>query len=120
MLGAIAESARMRSISEVSARARQWAVEQGLRRAGMSKGEYMRALAEYRAELPTRPRPDAKQWARDIVARHAAGFPVQMQCLSLANEALGRKTEPTLVQRPDREPRPDAKDREAGDMEHVA
>lgn len=117
---AIIESARARSIAEANAKARQWAIDQGLRRAGMTTGDYMRALAAYRAHIGRTERPGMKEWARDLVARHAAGLPVPPYNLRLANDALGRPAEPTLVQKADRAPRPDARDRQAGDMEHAA
>lgn len=105
------------SIPGVQARARAWLIENDLLVPGEPMARTMRRLAEYRKRLATTPKPGPKQWARDLVRWHAEGRAVPTEHLALANAALGRHHEPVLVHPDPKPPRPDAKERAAGDVE---
>lgn len=76
-------------MAEVQRLARQWLVEQGLIIEGEPRRESLKRMNAYRIGLARTPRPDMKQWARDLVADKRAGVPVPAMHVTLACEALG-------------------------------
>lgn len=101
----------------VQRRAREWIFEQGLARPGDSHAAVMRRLAEWRANLHRLPKPGDKDWARKIIARYEAGERMSLVVLRLAQEALGVQDVPVLRQPIPAPVRPDARERQAGDVE---
>lgn len=74
-------------------------------------------LDEVRARLASASTAPSKDWARTLVAKYRAGERVHRFALEMAWEVLGMAPEP-VVMRPRRGvQRPDARDRQAGDVE---
>lgn len=69
--------------------ARRWLLEQGLIVQGETRKEHLSRLDTFRRKLADMPRPDAKQWARDLMADKRAGVPVPSSHIELAMGALG-------------------------------
>lgn len=102
---------------DVQRNAHRWLVERGLLVRGDSPGDRMRRLAAYREQVKTLAKPDPKQWARDLMARHRAGERVLPQMVRMATDALGLAPEPRLMTPDPKPPRPDVRERQAGDVE---
>lgn len=111
------DHARYQSRRQAQQRAVQWLVAQQLMVPGEPAARTMKRCAEFRQSLATKPKPGPKDWAQRIVQKHASGDPVSMTLLRLANAALGRHPEPVLDHPRPKPVRPDAKDRQAGDVE---
>lgn len=96
----------------------RWLTERGVWLPGKSHAENMERCAKFREKVGGRIGTDTgKQWAKNIVDRYQSGERVPMQFVRLAMEALGRGDVP-LVRTPEKPvPRPDAKERAAGDVE---
>lgn len=103
------------SVAQAQEAAREWIFRQGLAAPGDRKGDVMRRLAEYRAALGRSARPDRLAWAREVVADYEAGRPVQPACLKLARGALGVDGVPLVRKVTPPPPRPDVRERQAGD-----
>ena len=108
------DGARLR---EVQRTAQRWLVDRGLLVRGDSPIERMRRLAAYREAVKTMAKPEPRQWARDLLARHRAGERIMPQMVRMATDALGLSPEPVLMTPERPVPRPDAKERQAGDVE---
>lgn len=107
------------SVDVVRERVRAWLLEKGLVVRGERPSEVMLRLARWREALPRTERPDPRQWARDLVGRYRAGERLQRIQVVLAHEALGLECGPVL-RVPDPPPsRPDARERQANDVERA-
>lgn len=111
------DAARDAGMREVRERAVRWLAERGLLVRGESAGGRMRRLAAYREHIKTAAKPGPDQWARDLLARHKAGERILPQMVRMATDALGLSPEPVVVTPKRPVPRPDAKERQAGDVE---
>lgn len=94
--------------------AQAWLDEHGLVVAGESAGDRMRRLAHWREQLREQPVPKGLDWARRVVAGYRAGERIEPSVVEAAFEALGIR-EPVL--RRVNAPRPDGRDRQAGDTD---
>lgn len=104
-------------LAAVQARARAWLVERDLLVPGEPPARTMQRCAAFRAALAGKAKPGPLEWAREVLRQHAAGLLVQPYCVRVANDALGRHEEPELRAPARPVPRPDAKERQAGDVE---
>lgn len=94
-----------------------WLTQRGVWQPGKSHAENMERCAMFRAKITRVGADPGKKWAQDIADRYQAGERIPMQFVRLAMDALGRGDVP-LVHPPSRPvPRPDAKERAAGDVE---
>lgn len=96
--------------------AQRWLADAGVWKPGRSHGENMQACAEARSRWGRLGADPGKQWARDLVARHRAGECLHPTQIRLAHEALELKPEPVLRKPARPVPRPDVRDRQAGDV----
>ena len=101
----------------VQRKAREWIFSEGLAKPGDSHATVMRRLAEWRTNLPKLPKPGDKDWARKVIARYEAGERMSLMVLRMAKEALGVQDVPLLRQPIPAPVRPDARERQAGDVE---
>lgn len=107
----------MRGGGAVDPVAVRWLVERGVWKPALAHAENMRRVAEFRASMGRLGADPGKGWARDLVAAYRDGQRVPRYSLRLAMAALDMREEP-IVERPARPvPRPDIKDRAAGDVE---
>ena len=98
----------------------RWLTAAGVWVPKMTYSENMTRCADYRAKLGRIGGDPGKTWARDLVARYRAGEAVQVYSIRLAMEALDLPPE-TILRTPRTPrtpvPRPDSKERAAGDVE---
>lgn len=97
----------------------RWLTEQGIWHPSAQHVENMErvmaAAHEFAARSVFGAQP-GKQWARDLIARYRAGEPLLSMQIKLAMAALDIR-EPVLRNPDNPVPRPDAKDRAAGDVD---
>jgi hypothetical protein len=93
-----------------------WLTDKGVWMPDLSHTENMRRCADYRATLGRFGAPPGKEWAQDIITRYRAGAHQPAYVVRLAMDALGIN-EPVLHPPAKPVPRPDAKERQAGDVE---
>lgn len=90
--------------------------DKGVWKPALSHTENMDRCADYRSSLGRIGAPPGKQWAQDIMTRYRAGERMQAYNVRLAMDALDIN-EPVLHPPAKPVPRPDAKERQAGDVE---
>lgn len=96
--------------------AQRWLTDAGVWKPGRSHAENMQACAEARGRWSRLGADPGKQWARDLVERYRAGERLTSMQVRLAHEALGLTPEP-VPRKPARPvPRPDIRERQAGDV----
>lgn len=96
----------------------RWLIDCGVWLPGKSHSENMARCAEYRATKRDRlGAPASKQWAQDLVERYQQGQPVPVYFVRLACDALDRQSDPILRNPKKPFPKPDAKQRQANDVE---
>jgi hypothetical protein len=70
---------------------RSWLISRGIVKEGMTKAEWQKATANYRAKIGKMQKPGGKDWAYAI-SRHADHDPsVNTHMLRLAKDAIGHK-----------------------------
>lgn len=94
-----------------------WLIERDVWLPDLAHAENMERCARYREKLGRIGAPPGKQWAQDILARYRSGERMQAYNVRLAMDALGMTTEPVLHPPAHPVPRPDAKERQANDVE---
>lgn len=97
----------------------RWLIDRGVWLPGKTHAENMQRCADFRAKYARLGSEPGKQWARDIIADYRAGVVLQPYGVKLAFAALGMPEEPLLHRLAKPVPRPDAKERQAGDVEVV-
>lgn len=96
--------------------AQRWLTDAGVWKPGRSHAQNMQACVEARSRWGRLGAEPGKQWARDLVERYKAGECLHPTQIRLAHEALGIKPEPVLRKPARPVPRPDARERQAGDV----
>lgn len=98
--------------------AQRWLADRGVWRPGAALAENMQRCAEARQRWHTMGAAPGKDWAHAIVADHREGVAMPTYVVRLAYEALGLELEAQLLRKPRWPvPRPDARERQAGDVE---
>lgn len=100
--------------------AQRWLTDRGVWRPGAPLAENMRRCVEARQRWQTMGASPGKEWAHRIVADYREGVVMPPYVVRLAFEALGLEPEAQALRKP-RYPvaRPDARERQAGDVEVV-
>lgn len=93
-----------------------WLTRRGVWQPGATHSDNMARCAEFRSRMTRLGAPPGKQWAQDIVGRYQAGERLPDYAVKLAMSALDI-TQPLI--HPPKRPvvRPDAKERQAGDVD---
>lgn len=107
----------MRSRPGIDALAVRWLTDRGVWIAGRPHTENMQRCEQFRAKFARLGAEPGKDWARAIVADYRAGVVLSLYSVRLAMAALGMQEEQLLRTPAKRVPRPDQKDRAAGDVE---
>ena len=98
--------------------AQRWLADRGVWRPGASLAENMQRCAEARQRWQTMGAAPGKDWAHAIVADHREGVAMQPYVVRVAYEALRLEPEAHVLRKPRWPvPRPDARERQAGDVE---
>lgn len=99
------------------ARSVDWLEKAGVWVPGDSHSANMGRCEAYRASVGRLGAPPGKAWAKDILSRYRAGERLHDYAVKLAMAALDVK-EPVIHPPKRAAPRPDARDRQANDVEH--
>ena len=87
-------AALLRSTLKTQAEAERWLASKGLlKRPFEVASDYLGRLNEYRSKLARLPKPDPRQWARDLMQKHDDGDYVPSLSLDMAREALETQPE---------------------------
>lgn len=95
----------------------RWLTDRGVWQPGRSYADNLERCAKFRAKLGRIGAPPGKQWAQDLMARYKAGERMPAQFVRLAMAALGLPEQPLVMPPEHPVPRPDNKERAAGDVE---
>lgn len=96
----------------------RWLIDRGVWLPKASHAENMQRCAEFRQQMTRLGAEPGKEWARGIVADYRDGVVLPMYAVKLAFQALGLPEEKQVLRKPARPvPRPDAMERQAGDVE---
>lgn len=108
----------MNTRSLVETFAQRWLADRGVWRQGASHAENMQRCVEARQRWQALGAAPGKDWAHAIVADHREGVVMPPYVVRLAHEALDLEPETPALRKPRRPvPRPDARERQAGDVE---
>ena len=108
----------MRPRELVETFAQRWLADRGVWRVGAPHAENMQRCAEARRRWQTMGAEPGTAWAHAIVADYREGVALPLYVVRLAFEALGLEPEPQVLRKPRWPvPRPDSRERQAGDVE---
>lgn len=98
--------------------AQRWLADRGVWRPGAPLDENMQRCAQARQRWQHLGAIPGKDWAHAIVADHREGVAMPPYVVRVAYEALGLEPEAQVLRKPRWPvPRPDARERQAGDVE---
>ncbi len=108
----------MKARDLVETAAQRWLADRGVWRPGAPLADNMQRCADARARWQTMGAAPGKEWAHNIVADHRAGVAMPPYVVRVAYEALDLEPEKQALRKPRWPvPRPDARERQAGDVE---
>lgn len=108
----------MKGLAVLESVAQQWLADRGVWRPGAPLAENMQRCAEARQRWQSMGASPGKEWAHHIVADHREGVAIPPYVVRLAFEALGLEPEAQVLRKPRWPvPRPDVRERQAGDVE---
>lgn len=95
----------------------RWLISAGVWDPRATHAQNMQRCADARTRWGRLGAEPSKQWAKDLISDYRAGVVVHPYAVKLAMQALGMPEE-TVLRRPTKPaPHPDAKERQAGDVE---
>lgn len=96
----------------------RWLIERGVWLPKASHAENMQRCAEFRQRFARLGAEPGKEWAKRIIDDYREGVVLPMYAVRLAFQALGIPEERQVLRKPTRPVmRPDARERQAGDVE---
>lgn len=108
----------MKARALVETLAQRWLVDRGVWVPGAPLDDNMQRCAAARQRWQSIGAAASKSWAHAIVECHRAGEVLQPYAVKIAYAALDLEPEPQVLRKPRRTvPRPDAVQRQAGDVE---